>query len=153
MASIKKDIRTNQSLAVIQRSNQGISIVKACEEVGISRSTFYYFISHNPDAIATFQEMQRESEMAQFMLILDNQFGVLEKVLQDALAGTTTSRQRLAILKYLDKRMDVLSERTIGHLSKGNEAADFLTGPKLEPGVSSFQSTEILIPDIDVKEG
>jgi ACT domain-containing protein len=99
MASIKKDIRTNQALQVIQHSNQGMTIIEACKEVGISRSTFYYFTSHNPDAIATFQEMQLVAEAQQFALILNNQFEILERVIQDALAKTTKPRQRLAIFK------------------------------------------------------
>jgi len=82
MASIKKDIRTNQALQVIQHSNQGMTIIEACQEVGISRSTFYYFTSHNPDAIATFQEMQLVAEAQQFALILNNHFEILELVIR-----------------------------------------------------------------------
>lgn len=102
MSSLKKDIRTNQSLAVIQRSNNGIVITAACQEVGISRSTFYYFTSHNPNAIATFQEMQLAAEMAQFVLIPDNQFEMLERVIQEGHSETTSPRQRFAILKNLN---------------------------------------------------
>ena len=142
MASIKKDIRTNQALQVIQQSNKGMSIIEACQEVGISRSTFYYFTSHNPDAIATFQEMQLAAEMAQFALLLDSQFEILERVIQDGLSETTNPRQRLAILKHLNKRMDELSKRTKSYHSQGNEDADFLIGPALEPGISSLRNLE-----------
>ena len=152
MASIKKDNRTNQVLLVIQRSNQGISISEACQAVGISRSTFYYFTSHNPDVIATYQEMQLAAEMAQFALILDSQFEVLARVIQDGLAEPINPRQRLTIIKHLNKRMDELSRRTKSCHSQDDAEADFLIGPALEPGISSFQRSELLIPDVGVEE-
>jgi len=152
MTPIKKDIRTNQALQVIQHSHQGMSIVDACQEVGISRSTFYYFTSHNPDAIASFQEMQLAAAAQQFALIMDNQFGVLERVIQDALAETTNPRQRLAIYKHLGKRLDELSERLRSYNPNSSTDGDFLTGPKLVPGKSSFQSSEQIIPEMDAQE-
>jgi hypothetical protein len=153
MASIKKDIRTNQALLVIQQSNKGMSIIEACQEVGISRSTFYYFISHNPDAIASFQEMQLVAATQQFALILDNQFEILESVIEDALADTTKPRQRLAIYKHLNKRMDELSERVQSHNPNRSSDGDFLTGPLLTQGISSFQDFEQSAPEMDIQEG
>jgi ACT domain-containing protein len=66
MSSVKQAIRTNQALQVIQHSNDGMSIVEACQEVGIARSTFYYFVNTRPDAIATFQDMQMVAALEQF---------------------------------------------------------------------------------------
>lgn len=90
MTSIKKQIRTNQAFQVIQNSNNGMSIVEACREVGISRSTFYYFVKAHPDAIASFQEMQMAANLEQFALILANQLAILDQVIQDGLAITTS---------------------------------------------------------------
>ena len=85
MVVVKKFIRQNQALQVIQHSNDGMSIVKACQEVGIPRSTFYAFVKRHPDAVARFQDMQIEAGMRQLALILDNQFDILEHVVQDAI--------------------------------------------------------------------
>ena len=142
MASIKKDIRTNQALQVIQRSNQGMTIVEACQEVGISRSTFYYFTSRNPDAIASFQEMQLLAAVRQFTLILDNQVEILQRIIQDALAETTKPRQRLAIKKHLDKRLEELYETVRFYNPSSSADSDFLTGPSLVRGISSFESNQ-----------
>jgi len=142
MQSIKQSIRTNQALMVIQQSTKGMSIVKACRKVGISRNTFYHFCVHHPDAIASFQEMQQSANMQQFELILENQFKVLERIVEEGLSENTSPRHRLAICKFLTKRMDELFEDLHINASGDKGAADFLTGPKLERAVSRFSASE-----------
>ena len=124
---------------------EGMSIVKACQEVGISRSTFYYFVTHHPDALAAYQEMRLASIMYQLALILENETKVLERVIVDGLADTTSPRHRLAIYKELTKNMDELLEDLHVNSTDGKDAADFLTGPKLEPAVSRFSASESTI--------
>jgi hypothetical protein len=140
MVSVKKAIRQNQALQVIQHSTNGMSIVKACQEVGIPRSTFYGFCKRNADLVATFQQMQIESGMRQLALILGNQFDILECVIRDAFDDATTPRQRLAIYKYLIKRMDDLVETV--HVNSGNDADidELLKGPKLVQAESPLLS-------------
>ena len=145
MRSIKQSIRTNQALMVIQRSSQGMSIVRACQEVGVPRSTFYYFVTHHPEAIATFQEMQLFTKAQQFALILESQTKVLERVIEDGLADTTSPRNRLAIYKELNKLMDELLEDLHINSRDGADTADFLTGPKLVPAESRFSDQESTI--------
>jgi hypothetical protein len=140
MASIKVQIRTNQALQVIQHSNNGMSIVDACQEVGIARSTFYYFIVHNPDAIAEIQEMKLVAAMQQLELLFENQIKVLKRVIQDGLSDKTKPRQRLAIYKELlrqaDKLKNILQTNRVGD----SDIADILTGPELVPGISRMSS-------------
>ena len=145
MASIKQQVRTNRALQVIQHSNDGMTIVEACREVGIPRSTFYYFVNTNPDAIATFQEMQMVAALEQFALILANQVSILERVIQDGLADTTKPRQRLAIYKELVKRSDELMESL--HVSRAQNTGDvdFLNGPTLISAQSRFSASEVEI--------
>ena len=90
MASIKHKIRTNQALQVLQRSTDGSSIVEACQDVGIARSTFYYFVATHPDAIASYQAMEMVSTLEQLSIILENKLRILEQVIQDALSDKTT---------------------------------------------------------------
>ncbi len=142
MRSIKQSIRTNQALDIIQHSMEGMSIVRACQEVGVSRSTFYYFVTHHPEAIATFQELQLFAKAHQFALILENETKVLERVIEEGLAYTTKPRHRLAILKELTKRMDELSEDIQAYRSGDKGSADFLTGPKLVHAESRFSASE-----------
>ena len=42
MSSPKKVIRTNQALEVFRYSTEGMSIIEACQIVGMARSTFFY---------------------------------------------------------------------------------------------------------------
>ena len=143
MASTKQQIRTNQALQVIQNSNDGMTIVEACREVGIPRSTFYYFVTAHPDAIATFQEMQMVAAIKQFALILANQVAILERVIQDGLADTTKPRQRLAIYKGLVKRSDELMESLHVSRAKNTGEIDFLNGPTLIPAQSRFSASGV----------
>ena len=45
----------NTALQVIQHMNAGMTVVEACRELGIARSSFYYIVENNPEAIAEFQ--------------------------------------------------------------------------------------------------
>jgi len=141
MSSLKQQIRTNQALQVIQHANSGMSIVVACQEVGIPRSTFYYFVGQNPDAIAGFQEMQMVAAIQQFALILENQTKVLEGVIQDGLATTTKPKERVAIYKYMKQRTDELMEALRVNRMDDREVGDILSGPKLIPGESRFAAS------------
>lgn len=138
MSSLKQQIRTNQALQVIQHANSGMSNIDACQEVGIPRSTFYYFVNQNPDAIASFQDMQMVAALEQFALILANQAEILERIIQDGLADDTKPRERVAIYKEITKRADELMELIQASQRSDAVANDILTGPKLEPGVSRF---------------
>jgi hypothetical protein len=146
MVSVKKHIRQNQALQVIQHSNNGLSIVKACQEVGLSRSVFYRFCKQNADLVATFQEMQLESEMQQLALILAKNLAILERVIQDAFADTTSPRQRLATLKYLSKRMEDLAETVLARTVDVGEVDELLKGPTLVEAESRFSASEKEIP-------
>ena len=57
MKSLAKAARVNQVIEVIQHMNSGMTTVDACQEVGLSRSSFYDIIKNNPEAIAEYQEM------------------------------------------------------------------------------------------------
>lgn len=145
MRSIKQSIRTNQALQIIQHSVDGMSIVEACREVRIPRSTFYHFVTTHPDAIASFQELQIASGMQQLALLLESQTKVFERVIEEGLADTTKPRHRLAIYKMLTKRMEELLEDLRVNSRDGKDAADFLTGPKLERATSRFSASESTI--------
>ena len=54
MQSLAKASRLNAALQVIQHMNAGMTVVEACREVGIARSSFYYIVENNPEAMAEF---------------------------------------------------------------------------------------------------
>ena len=57
MKSLTKASRINAVTQVIQYMNSGMTVVDACREVGIPRSSFYYIILHNSEAIADMQSI------------------------------------------------------------------------------------------------
>jgi ACT domain-containing protein len=140
MISIKQQIRMTQTIQVIEHSNDGMSIVEACKEVGISRSKFYYFISRHPDAITKIQEMKMIATIEQLSLLFENQIKVLKRVIQDGLSDKTKPRQRLAIYKELSRQADELKNSLQTNRIVNSDIADILTGPELVPGISRMSS-------------
>lgn len=57
MKSITKASRINAVTQVIQHMNNGMTVVEAYREVGMARSSFYYIVENNPQAIADIQEI------------------------------------------------------------------------------------------------
>jgi hypothetical protein len=55
MKSIIKASRINAVPQVIQYMNKGMTVVEVCIEVGIARSSYYYIVEKNPQAIADIQ--------------------------------------------------------------------------------------------------
>jgi hypothetical protein len=95
-----------------------MTVIEACQAVGIARSTFYYIVIHHPEAIATFQEMQEAAQLQEIEMLLVSQIAVLEKVIEDALSDATKPRHRLAIYKELVKRTEELMREVKIHLAE-----------------------------------
>lgn len=55
---------------VIQNMFGGMTVVDACREVGMPRSTFYYLVENNPEAIAYIQAVIDINNREQLGLIL-----------------------------------------------------------------------------------
>jgi len=51
MNDIRKSARVNNALQVFQNMNNGMTVVKTCEIVGLPRSSFDYILQNNPEAI------------------------------------------------------------------------------------------------------
>jgi hypothetical protein len=62
----------NAVTQVIQYMNSGMTVVEACWEVGMPRSSFYYIVEHNPRAIADIQSIIDISNREQLALLLQN---------------------------------------------------------------------------------
>ncbi len=50
--------------------NSGMTVVDACREVGMPRSSFYYIVENNPQAIADIQALIDTNNREQLLLIL-----------------------------------------------------------------------------------
>ena len=143
MKSLTQASRINTALQVIQHMNEGMSVVEACQTVGIPRSSYYYIVKNNPEAIAEIQALVDTHNREQLLLILTNKTEILQKLIATALADTTKPRERLAIYKTLNEIMDDFT-RDLQLESKEEKGAKalLLNGPHLVPGKSKFTATE-----------
>jgi ACT domain-containing protein len=129
MKSLTKDSPVKTALQVIQYMNAGMSVVEACKAVGMPRSSFYYIVEKNPEAIADIQKIIDISNREQLVLILQHKMEILENIIQDGLSEKTSPRSRLAIYIKLTQLTDELMDSL---QRDNNQDVDFLmTGPKL----------------------
>ena len=133
----------NTALQVIQHMNAGMTVVEACREVGMPRSSFYYIVENNPEAIAEVQEIINTSNREQLVLMMISQNELLRKVIEDGLSDKTKPRDRLAIfLKVHDLIQQMSQNQQIGNEIE-QQAHEFLKqGPMLVKAKSRFTATE-----------
>jgi len=96
------------------------------------RSSFYYIVENNPEAIADIQASNDINNREQLGMILFHNPEILEKILHDGLSEKTSPRARLAIYIKLTQLVDEL----IDHLERdegvdGRSVEALLTSPKL----------------------
>jgi hypothetical protein len=143
MKGITKASRINSALQVIHHMNEGMTVLEACQAVGIARSSYYYILKNNPEAIAEIQALVDTHNREQLLLILTNKTEIVEKLIATALADTTKPKERLAIYKTLNEILDDLMRDLQSEIKEEKGAkALLLNGPNLIPGKSKFTATE-----------
>jgi len=129
--------RINSAIQVVQHTFEGMSVVDACKEVGIPRSTFYDVCKRNPEMLAKIQEVMEVHAQQQLGLILSNKTAILQKVIDDGLSDDTKPRDRLAIYKALSELEERLSQSLRIESEAEAAAHEFLKrGPTLRHQVS-----------------
>ena len=146
MKDITKASRVNSALQVIQHMNDGMTVVAACKEVGIPRSTYYDVVKKNPEAVTEFQEIVDANYRHQLGLILFHKTEILEKVIEDWLSDNTSPRERLAIYKALNGLEIGLTDTLRIESQAAAEAHEFLKqGPVTSQKVSRLTATQTSI--------
>jgi len=92
----------NTALQVIQHMNAGMTVVEACREVGIARSSFYYIVENNPEAITEIQDIINTSNREQLGLMLLSKIELLRKLIEDSLSDKMKPKDRLTIFLKLN---------------------------------------------------
>jgi hypothetical protein len=115
-----------------------MKVVDACREVGLPRSSFYYIVEKNPQAIADIQAIIDASNREQLVLILQHKMEIFEKIIQDGISEKTSPRARLAIYMKLTQLTDELMDSL--QRDKMPNVDFLLTGPKLVKAESRFTS-------------
>ena len=142
MKSLAKASRVNKALQVIQLMNEGVKIVDACQNVGIARSSYYYIVQNNPDAIAEIQEIINVNQREQLALLLQTKMEMLQKVIADGLSETTKPKERLAIYLKLDEYFRNLEENLQMQYQSAKIEQQFLfNGPEQHYVESRFSAS------------
>jgi ACT domain-containing protein len=133
--------RENDALQVLKLTFSGMSVTKACQEVGISRSAFYAFQKDHPEFILSFQEKLIDTSKEQIMEILVNRVELLQKVIKDGLSEETSPMERLAIYQEMEKTLDRLAVfLRLGSTPNSEAALEVLGGPELVQAKSRFSA-------------
>ena len=123
--------------------NDGMTVVAACKEVGIPRSTFYDVVKKNPEAVTDYQEIVDANYRHQLGLILFHKNEILQKVIEDGLSDNTAPRERLAIYKALNELEGGLTDSLRIENQAAAEAHEFLKqGPVTSQKVSRLTATQ-----------
>lgn len=100
--------------------------------MGIARSSFYYIVENNPEAIVEFQEIINASNREQLSLMLLSKHGLLRKVIEDGLSDKTKPRDRLAIFLKLNDLIQQMTQNQQIDDELERQAHEFLKqGPPL----------------------
>jgi ACT domain-containing protein len=143
MKDIAKASRINTALQVFQHMNDGMTVVDACYEVGMPRSTFYDVVKKNPDAITEYQEIVEGNARYQLGVILFHKNEILQKVIEDGLSDNTSPRERLTIYKALNELEIGLTDALRIESQAAAEAHEFLKlGPITSHKVSRLTATQ-----------
>ena len=142
MKALTKASRINTAIQVLQHMNDGMTVVDACNKVGIPRSTYYHTIKSHPGVVAEYQEMVEANARTQLGMILASNNLILEKVIEDALSEETAPRDRLAIYKVLAELGERISQISRREDEIEANAREFLQrGPTLSKQKSRFTAT------------
>ena len=146
MKALTKSTRVNSAIQVLQRMNDGMTVVDACNEVGMPRSTYYDIVNKNPEMITEFQEMVTANEREQLGIILLHKNQILQKIIQDGLSDETAPWDRLAIYRGLSELVDNLSQNLQIESQAAAEANKFLKqGPVLRKMESRLTTSQTIV--------
>ena len=110
MKSLAKASRMNTALQVIQHMNAGMTVVEACREVWMARSSFYLILQNNPEAVMEFQDIINASNREQLGLMLLSKNELLRKVIEDGLSDKTKPSDLLAIFLKLNDLVQQMTQ-------------------------------------------
>lgn len=141
MKGITKSSRVNSAIQAIQHMNNGMTVAEACRVVGIPRSSYYYILNNNPEAIAEIQDIIDSSNREQLGLILLSKTELLRKIIEDGLSNQTKPRDRLAIYSKLGQALDDLTRKMQVEEGYGRQVIE-LRSPETSLQESRFASND-----------
>ena len=130
---------SREDLLDIQHMNAGMTVVEACREAGMPRSSFNYIIENNPEAITEYQDIINASNREQLRLMLLSKIELLRKVIEDGLSDRIKPKDRLAIFLKLNDLIQQMTQNQQVDDELERQAHEFLKqGPPLVKAKSRF---------------
>ena len=146
MKSKSKASRINAVTQVIQHMNRGMTVVEACREVGMPRSSFYYIMDNNPDAFAEMHARIDANNREQLAMIQLSKTEMLRRIIQDGLSADTKPKDRLAIYLKLSELDNKMSQALQVENEAENSIHELLKQcPKTSVQVSRYSATQTTI--------
>jgi hypothetical protein len=124
-----------------KQEGKEITVDEACDELGISKATFYRWIHEEEESLHTFKALLDGISRNQLALLSTVQERILVSTIQDGLAATTSPKDRLEILKWITERMGDLGRDL--RVETDHHAHDFLTGPVLQKAKSKVATLTV----------
>jgi hypothetical protein len=126
--------------------NTGMTVVEACKAVVMGRSSFYYIVENNPEAIAEVQDIINASNREQLGLMLLSKNELLRKVIDDGLSEKTKPGDRLAIFLKLNDLIQQMTQSQQIDDELERQLHEFLKQRPLLANVRSrFMSTQTTV--------
>jgi hypothetical protein len=126
MKGITKASRMNSALQVIQYMNNGITVVDACQQAGLPRSSFNDIIKSNPEALTEIQNIIETTQREQLGMALMANTQILGNLIDDGLAEETKPRDRLTIYLKLRGLINELSQSSSAESEFERHTSEFL---------------------------
>jgi len=122
----------------------GISLANACKKVGITPDIYYRWINvAGDDSIQAIRSVVETSLQRQLLLILEQQEEGLRKMLGEMTDNKTSPGERLAIIAYVNTRLEKLAEKITAQAKTEDAALQYLSGPTLSKGQSRSRTINI----------
>lgn len=142
--------RLNQVYQVldIRFENPTITLADACDEVGIAKSTFYYWMNTSKDFIGSMRERIAEQQRQQLITLESAHNAGLGYLAAAVAQEDTPDLDRVRIMRYLDPVMEQLQRSLHAQPGQEEEAHEFLKeGPHIETKKSRLASVEVRTGD------
>jgi hypothetical protein len=140
-SEITRIVKMDQALQVwsLLQEFPKMSQAAACAQVGIDPATYHKWIAESGEALEAFRQATLQLKREELAKLIVARGHILDRLIKDALSSYTDPGVRLLIFQFFTQH----SEQLLSDVhAKGGNAADFLTGPKLERAESRFSASE-----------
>lgn len=138
-----RQTQTVQVFALLAR-NPDLTVADACDQIGISKDQYYYWIRKEDSAINRVRELIGDNQRELLVDLVNIKMVAMEKLIEDAKKDHLKPGERIKILRYIDEQLEEL--QSVHHARPGIEesAHEFLKeGPILREQSSVKTSLEI----------